>query len=284
MAGHDAPLDLHDGAVVVATEKVLIAITEERRLLVLGQPEGRAVAPRRQQRLGAPDVLRVDQEVEVGEGADAGVAVEGFAERRPLERDHRDAAAVERGVKPAELRDSEQVLPLREDPGGPESIRNVPRNGLSAGDGVKERNQPLALGGREEPFPGGGGEREPVEGGPRPTVDPGAGRGQERLRRDRPAPRLRCPPWPRHAGRARPPPGPFACYGAHLGFVTACHTNAVATPRAAQAQKLVKENPGITIRELADKMGIKQNYLYRVLPQLEADKKVRKKDKGWYPV
>ena len=54
--------------------------------------------------------------------------------------------------------------------------------------------------------------------------------------------------------------------------------------RAAQAQKLVKENPGITIRELADQMGIKQNYLYRVLPQLEADKKVRKKDKGWYAV
>jgi hypothetical protein len=54
--------------------------------------------------------------------------------------------------------------------------------------------------------------------------------------------------------------------------------------RAAQAQKLVADNPGITIRELADKMGIKQNYLYRVMPQLEADKKVRKKDKGWYAV
>jgi len=53
--------------------------------------------------------------------------------------------------------------------------------------------------------------------------------------------------------------------------------------RAAQAQKLVADNPGITIRELADKMGIKQNYLYRVMPQLEADKKVRKKDKGWFP-
>jgi len=53
--------------------------------------------------------------------------------------------------------------------------------------------------------------------------------------------------------------------------------------RAAQAQKLVADNPGITIRELAEKMGIKQNYLYRVMPQLEADKKVRKKDKGWYP-
>jgi hypothetical protein len=54
--------------------------------------------------------------------------------------------------------------------------------------------------------------------------------------------------------------------------------------RAAQAQKLVADNPGITIRELAAKMGIKQNYLYRVLPQLEAEKKVRKKDKGWHPV
>ena len=54
--------------------------------------------------------------------------------------------------------------------------------------------------------------------------------------------------------------------------------------RAAQAEKLVADNPGITIRELADKMKIKQNYLYRVMPQLEADKKVRKRDKGWYPV
>ena len=53
--------------------------------------------------------------------------------------------------------------------------------------------------------------------------------------------------------------------------------------RAAQAQKLVTDNPGITIRELADRMGIKQNYLYRVMPQLEAEKKVRKKDKGWFP-
>ena len=53
--------------------------------------------------------------------------------------------------------------------------------------------------------------------------------------------------------------------------------------RAAQAQKLVTDNPGITIRELADRMGIKQNYLYRVMPQLEADKKIRKKDKGWFP-
>jgi transposase-like protein len=53
--------------------------------------------------------------------------------------------------------------------------------------------------------------------------------------------------------------------------------------RAAQAEKLVRANPGITIAELAKKMNIKPNYLYRVLPQLQKDGKVRKRDKGWHP-
>ena len=30
-------------------------------------------------------------------------------------------------------------------------------------------------------------------------------------------------------------------------------------------------------------MKIQPNYLYRVLPGLEKDGKVKKKDKGWYP-
>ena len=53
--------------------------------------------------------------------------------------------------------------------------------------------------------------------------------------------------------------------------------------RAAQAHKLVKANPGITIPELAKKMKIKQNYLYRVLPSLERDGLVRKEGRGWHP-
>jgi sugar-specific transcriptional regulator TrmB len=53
--------------------------------------------------------------------------------------------------------------------------------------------------------------------------------------------------------------------------------------RAAQAHKLVQSNPGITISELAKKMGITPNYLYRVMPQLEKEGKVRKRDKGWHP-
>jgi hypothetical protein len=53
--------------------------------------------------------------------------------------------------------------------------------------------------------------------------------------------------------------------------------------RAAQALAFVREQPGITIPELATKMGIKQNYLYRVLPGLEKDGKLRKQGRGWHP-
>jgi hypothetical protein len=53
--------------------------------------------------------------------------------------------------------------------------------------------------------------------------------------------------------------------------------------RAAEALSLVQGQPGITIPELAAKMGIKQNYLYRVLPGLEQEKKVTKKGRGWHP-
>ncbi len=53
--------------------------------------------------------------------------------------------------------------------------------------------------------------------------------------------------------------------------------------RAAQALSLVQGQPGITIPELAAKMSIKQNYLYRVLPGLEQENKVEKKGRGWYP-
>jgi hypothetical protein len=53
--------------------------------------------------------------------------------------------------------------------------------------------------------------------------------------------------------------------------------------RAAEALSFVQGQPGITIPELAAKMGIKQNYLYRVLPGLEQEKKVEKQGRGWHP-
>jgi hypothetical protein len=53
--------------------------------------------------------------------------------------------------------------------------------------------------------------------------------------------------------------------------------------RARQALELVRARPGITIRELADTMGIHANYLYRVMPTLESEGQVVKRDKGWHP-
>jgi CRP-like cAMP-binding protein len=53
--------------------------------------------------------------------------------------------------------------------------------------------------------------------------------------------------------------------------------------RAGQAAKLVRSNPGITIADLAKKMNIKPNYLYRVMPELQKEGKVRKRGKEWHP-
>ena len=53
--------------------------------------------------------------------------------------------------------------------------------------------------------------------------------------------------------------------------------------RGAEALSLVKASPGITIPELAEKMGIKQNYLYRVLPGLAEDGLVAREGRGWHP-
>lgn len=54
--------------------------------------------------------------------------------------------------------------------------------------------------------------------------------------------------------------------------------------RSKQALKAVTDQPGITIPELAQVMGIAQNYLYRVMPELQKDGLVRKEGRGWYPV
>jgi hypothetical protein len=52
--------------------------------------------------------------------------------------------------------------------------------------------------------------------------------------------------------------------------------------RAAQALQLVSDRPGITIPELAEAMGIQQNYLYRVMPGLAEEGKVTKSGRGWH--
>jgi hypothetical protein len=53
--------------------------------------------------------------------------------------------------------------------------------------------------------------------------------------------------------------------------------------RGVEALALVRASPGITIPEIAEKMAIKQNYLYRVLPGLAKDGLVVKDGRGWKP-
>ena len=52
--------------------------------------------------------------------------------------------------------------------------------------------------------------------------------------------------------------------------------------RADQALEAVRQNPGITVSELGDRLGIAQkNYLYRVMANLQEDGAVRKEGRGF---
>jgi hypothetical protein len=51
--------------------------------------------------------------------------------------------------------------------------------------------------------------------------------------------------------------------------------------RADQAVKHVKANPGITASEVAKKMRIQPNYVYRVMGELQKQGRVKKKGKGY---
>jgi hypothetical protein len=53
--------------------------------------------------------------------------------------------------------------------------------------------------------------------------------------------------------------------------------------RGDQALALVREHPGITIPEIASSVGTEPNYLYRVMPHLVKDGKVKRDGQGWHP-
>jgi hypothetical protein len=54
--------------------------------------------------------------------------------------------------------------------------------------------------------------------------------------------------------------------------------------RANQALELVRNQPGITIPQIAENLKIEPNYLYRVMPKLVSDGQVRREGQGWHPV
>lgn len=104
--------------------------------------------------------------------------------------------------------------------------------------------------------------------------------------------RGRPPGRPKKVGRPKTkkvgrPPGSTTKVAAAAGTATPTKRRAGrrkgSGTRSAQALAFVKGQPGITIPELAAKMGIKQNYLYRVLPALEQEGKISKQGRGWHP-
>jgi DNA invertase Pin-like site-specific DNA recombinase len=53
--------------------------------------------------------------------------------------------------------------------------------------------------------------------------------------------------------------------------------------RAEDALKLINDQPGITVAATADALGIGTTYLYRLLPRLEREGKIRKVGRGYVP-
>jgi hypothetical protein len=92
----------------------------------------------------------------------------------------------------------------------------------------------------------------------------------------------------------RPPGkrGPGRPRGSRTGAGRAAATNGRRTrkrgrgtrsnTRADQALALIKQNPGIKVPDIADKMGIRQNYLYRVTAGLEKQRLVRRRGGGFH--
>lgn len=52
--------------------------------------------------------------------------------------------------------------------------------------------------------------------------------------------------------------------------------------RAEHALELIKANPGMSAGEIAKKLGIKPNYMYRVMAELQKDGLVNKQGRGYH--
>lgn len=66
--------------------------------------------------------------------------------------------------------------------------------------------------------------------------------------------------------------------------VTRRRGGAAPSRREEQALELIVGTPGITVAEIAEKLEIGPTYLYRLLPKLEREGRVRKVDKGYHAV
>jgi hypothetical protein len=88
---------------------------------------------------------------------------------------------------------------------------------------------------------------------------------------------------PRRRGPGRPPGSTTTRTRASSGNGRRRRRRRSGGTRADQALEVVRQNPGISVSELGDKLGITQkNYLYRVMANLQEDGAVRKEGKGFH--
>jgi hypothetical protein len=88
---------------------------------------------------------------------------------------------------------------------------------------------------------------------------------------------------PRRRGPGRPPGSTSKRTRASSGNGRRRRRRRAGGTRGDQALAVVRQNPGITVSELGDKLGIAQkNYLYRVMANLQEDGAVKKEGKGFH--
>src|SRR3954453_16385816 len=88
---------------------------------------------------------------------------------------------------------------------------------------------------------------------------------------------------PRRRGPGRPPGGAGSARRASSGNGRRRRRRRSGGTRGEQALEVVRQNPGITVSELGDQLGVTQkNYLYRVMANLQEDGAVRKEGKGFH--
>jgi hypothetical protein len=90
---------------------------------------------------------------------------------------------------------------------------------------------------------------------------------------------------PRRRGPGRPPGSTSTAKRAPSGNGRRRRRRRAGGTRGDQALEVVRQNPGISVSELGDKLGIAQkNYLYRVMANLQEDGSVRKEGRGFHAV
>ena len=86
---------------------------------------------------------------------------------------------------------------------------------------------------------------------------------------------------PRRRGPGRPP-GSTTTRRASSGNGRRRRRRRGGANRADQVLKVIRENPGISVSEIGDKLGMKQkNYLYRVVGNLQSEGAVKKEGRGF---